>query len=169
MSIRRIVKCAIRDSAFRRSLFAEMARFLVTGAGATALDFLLFWLLVSFFPASGKACFAISFFTSVTCRFYADKLFTFGDTSRKIGLQAPLYFASCLCTMAVGLGAYGLCVRLGSGPLLAKLISIPFVTASGYVLFKFVVFRVKPAETTPDETHKETRSGLSHESARSKE
>ena len=140
---------------FGRSLFAEMARFLVTGAGATALDVLLFWLLVSLFPAHGKACFAVSFCTSVLCRFFADKRFTFVDTaggtmSGKTGRQLLMYFASSLGTMVVGLGVYSLCLRFASGPLLAKLVSIPFVTASGFLLFKLVVFRPRSGGTNPD-------------------
>lgn len=129
-----------RETGNRRALLAETGRFLIIGAGATLLDFMLFWGLVRVFPASGKICFAIAFFTSVGCRFFADKLFTFRDGSKKVGLQLPLYVASTVCTMLIGLGVYSLCVRLGSGPLLAKFISMPFVTAAGYILFKFLVF-----------------------------
>ena len=140
MSIRRSLERLRRELPYRRSLLAEAARFLLTGAGATALDFLLFWLLVSLFPDRDAACFAIAFFSSVACRFFADKRFTFRDSSRGVGLQLPLYFASTLCTMLIGLGVYSLCVRLGCAPLPAKLVSMPFVTAAGYLLFKYLVF-----------------------------
>ena len=140
MSMRHSLKRLRRERSYRRSLLAEAARFLLTGAGATALDFLLFWLLVSLFPDRDTACFSIAFFISVACRFFADKRFTFRDPSHKVGLQLPLYFASTLCTLLIGLGVYSLCVRLGCSPLPAKLISMPFVTAAGYFLFKLVVF-----------------------------
>lgn len=140
MSIRHSLEGLRRDRSYRRSLLAEAARFLLAGAGATALDFLLFWLLVSLFPDRDTACFAIAFFTSVTCRFFADKRFTFRDPSRRVGQQMFLYFASTLCTLLISLGVYSLCVRLGCAPLPAKLISMPFVTAAGYLLFKGMVF-----------------------------
>lgn len=130
----------LREASYRRALLAEGLRFLLVGGGATALDFLLFWLLVSLWPAHDKVCFVVAFFTSVLCRFFADKLFTFRDKSGRVGLQLPLYFASTGVTLLIGLGIYSLCVWLGCGPLLAKLLSMPFVTAAGYLLFKFLVF-----------------------------
>lgn len=120
----------------------QSGRFLLVGGGATVLDFMAFVILIQMFPTMPKVCFAAAFTLSVFCRFMADKHYTFQNKSTAYGRQFVLYIAACLLTMTIGIWTFNLSMHLGADEIWSKLISIPFVTLSGFVVFRFVVFRL---------------------------
>lgn len=122
-------------------LLSQASRFLVTGGLATLLDLAVFMLLGLVIPEQLKLRFVFAFSVSVACRFLADKVFTFNNSSKLYSRQFSLYVLSCLFTMLVGLGAFNISLHYGASPFWAKIISIPCVTVAGFFLFRFVVFR----------------------------
>jgi len=123
-----------------RTNMGEIGRFLLVGLWATLLDYALFWIALWFMPQHEGVCFILGFTISVLCRFLLDKRFTFRNRDKQTARQATLYFGSCLITLAIGFGVFRLGLRLGIGPLPAKIVSIPCVTAGGYLLFRYIVF-----------------------------
>ena len=120
--------------------FRRLCRFLLVGGGATLLDCLVFALLIWWMPAYPNTGFVVAFATSVCCRFAADKFFTFQNTKKTYLRQFILYCIGCTLTLGVGLLVFSLVLALGISEILSKLISIPFVTASGYLIFRHIVF-----------------------------
>ena len=119
----------------------QPGRFLLVGGGATLLDLIAFSLLIYIFPEKPSVCFVVAFGLSVCCRFLADKKYTFRDTNNSYFKQFALYATGCTLTLGVGITVFTLVLQLGSSELWSKLVSIPFVTVVGYLLFRSVVFR----------------------------
>lgn len=120
--------------------FREVVRFLGVGLGATALDMLLFWGLVSILECNETAGYLIAFYTSVTCRFFFDQRYTFRNDRANTAIQLRAYASACTLTALIGIAAFHAALWAGFPPLAAKAVSIPLVTASGYMLFRRVVF-----------------------------
>jgi putative flippase GtrA len=124
----------------RRATAREITRFLCIGGLATLLDLAVFRLALAAIPSKGL-CFVIGFTVSVTARFAADKSFTFKANAGKTSRQFTLYVMSCCATLLIGLGVFNALLLLSFSPMWSKVISIPFVTVAGYLLFKFLVFK----------------------------
>ena len=122
-------------------LLSQASRFLVTGGLATLLDLAVFMLLGLVIPEPLKLRFVFAFSVSVACRFLAEQVFTFHDSSTLHHRKYSLYVLAGLFTMLVGLGAFNMSLHYGASPFWSKIISIPCVTVAGFFLFRFVVFR----------------------------
>lgn len=120
--------------------FREIARFLGVGLGATALDMLLFWGLVGILECNETAGYLVAFYTSVICRFFFDQRYTFRNDRANTAIQLRAYAAACTLTALIGIAAFHAALWAGFPPLAAKIVSIPLVTASGYMLFRRIVF-----------------------------
>jgi putative flippase GtrA len=123
-----------------RPLWKEMLRFLFTGGLSTALDFALFLSALYVFPEKNNFCFVLAFVCSAACRFIADKFFTFRHRQGNIWRQSAMYIVCAVATLALGTVIFNAGLWWGLSPLLSKIVSVPFVTISGYLLFKIVVF-----------------------------
>ena len=121
--------------------WAEVVRFLCIGGSATLLDLIVFNLCLLVLPSKETLSFVIGFSTSVLCRFFADKYFTFRAKQGKLPHQFALYLTSCLITLLIGVGVFNVLLCLNFTAFWSKIISIPFVTVAGYFLFKFIVFK----------------------------
>ena len=124
-----------------RGLGTEMLRFLLVGGGATLLDLTVFRILQRGFALNPTLCFIAAFTTSVVCRFLADKFFTFRNAEAAYGRQFVLYVCACCITLLVGLLMFEMLKYFTGMPFLSKIISVPFVTLAGYILFRRIVFR----------------------------
>ena len=113
----------------------------MVGGLATTLDVVAFGLLHHAMPTSSTLCFVLAFTLSVCCRFIADKRFTFQNAQTTYGRQFVLYFFACLLTMGIGIATFCLFLWIGVFEMGSKLLSIPFVTASGFIIFRQIVFR----------------------------
>lgn len=117
----------------------EILRFLGVGLCATILDVLFFWVLLAL-ECNKTAAYLIAFYTSITCRFFIDQRFTFRNDRANSLAQFRSYAAACTLTALIGIATFQAALWMGLSPLAAKLLSIPCVTASGYLLFRRVVF-----------------------------
>lgn len=123
----------------------EGFRFLSVGLFATLFDILTLHLLNEFTEINKSICFTISFFLSVVARFFLDKNVTFRYVcSNGICIIGSLFFAyvlSCVFTYFVGFLFFRCGLMVGFSVIVSKIISIPPVTISGYLLFKYFVFK----------------------------
>jgi hypothetical protein len=81
----------------------------------------------------------------VLCRFFADQRFTFRFASKDafgpFFRRFSRYIFCCILTLLLGMAVFHIALRLGCSPVLSKILSVPPVTASGYLLFRVAVFR----------------------------
>lgn len=120
--------------------FRQIGRFLLVGGLATLLDVAAFGVLHWFMPAYPTLCFVLAFFLSVCSRFIADRHFTFQNTRTAYGRQFVLYLLTCLLTMGIGLATFHLFLWFGIVEIGSKVLSVPFVTVSGFLFFRHIVF-----------------------------
>jgi putative flippase GtrA len=136
--------------------------FLGSGVFSTLLDLLLFGLLIHVIDRN--IAFVASYAICICCRYLFDSRVTFATLAgRAAGNRFSRYFAGNVTIMVLGLCVYNLLLLLplamdstlvinaGSqtwslppaqqATLIAKVLSIPPVTVSGYFLMKLVVFR----------------------------
>jgi putative flippase GtrA len=103
------------------------------------------YLLTKFTSIDKSISFTCSFFLSVAVRFFIDKNVTFRYICRNryfiLGKLFFIYTACCVFTYFVGLVIFRCGILIGFSVIISKLISIPPVTMSGYLLFKYFVFK----------------------------
>ena len=126
---------------FNTGFFRQVSRFLLVGGLATLLDIVAFWILNRYIPEFPTVCFVLAFSLSVCSRFIADKRFTFQNAQITYGRQFALYICACVLTLGIGVVTFRFFLWLGVPEIGSKLLSIPFVTVSGFILFRQIVFR----------------------------
>lgn len=123
----------------------ECFRFLGVGLFATMIDLLTLYVLTKFTSVDKSICFTFSFFLSVSVRFLLDKNFTFQYVCKNrfftICSLISMYAACCMLTYFLGLLIFRCGLLVGFSVIVSKIISIPPVTVSGYLLFKYFVFK----------------------------
>ena len=125
----------------------EGIRFLWVGLWATILDCIALLILTNFFQIDKTISFLLAFYTSVLCRFFFDKYYTF-STDSNLMLDSTLrqlmvYILSCSMTMLIGIIIFESSFHITHSVIISKIISIPCVTLSGFIFFKLFVFRIK--------------------------
>lgn len=110
--------------------------FLVSGGLSTLLDLGLFALLIQ--VLDGSLAFALSYLICIVARFAFDVRFTFGVDSPELR-HFRQYLAASLCLMLMGLGVFHL-LELFFSPVVAKVLSIPPVTLTGFLVMHYLVF-----------------------------
>jgi len=123
----------------------ECFRFLSVGLFSTIIDIFSLHVLNEFTAIDKSICFTLSFFLSVLIRFFLDKNVTFRYVcSTRFCILGGLLFAyvlSCVFTYFVGFLFFRCGLMIGFSVIFSKIISIPPVTVSGYLLFKYFVFK----------------------------
>jgi putative flippase GtrA len=110
------------------------------GAGATALDFGLFWLLVRAHVLVALAV-TIAYFLATAAQFFVNRHWTFQAFDRAAGSQARTYAVIVLVSWLVAVGCVEFGVRwLGLSPLLAKAVSIPPSAIVGFAGNRYLTF-----------------------------
>lgn len=120
--------------------FLEIMRFLGVGLGATILDLLLFWGMVGISECNETIGYLIAFYASIICRFFFDQQYTFRNVKTNTVIQLRAYAAVCTLTAFIGIAVFHAALWVDFSSLVAKALSIPFVTVSGYMLFSRIVF-----------------------------
>ena len=127
----------------RPSLFAAV------GATNTAIDYAVFWALISFTPLSPVIANIVSFSLGAANSFVMNSLITFGDRkmiSRRRSVQR--FISVTLLGLALSTSIVGVAVQFVH-PLIAKLMSIVLSFALGYLVCSRLVFPAQPHKTLP--------------------
>lgn len=123
----------------------ELARFVVVGSSAVAVDFVVYYLLTSFVPVvPTSVAKATSFIAGAVLAFVANRGFVFratGEAKHQIAPFVMLYLASLVLNNAVNAGM----LAMGAPKFLAWLFATGSSTVSNFLGMKFIVFREKRA------------------------
>ncbi|TSC63498.1 MAG: hypothetical protein Athens041674_65, partial [Parcubacteria group bacterium Athens0416_74] len=122
--------------------FMRLARFVISGGTATAVNLGTLFVLTHFFGVwyiySSIAAFAVSFFVS----FSLQKLWTFGDTALdKVHVQATKFLAVILVALGINtMLIYAFVEYMHAHYLLGQLVSGLFIAVINYFSYKHIVF-----------------------------
>ena len=121
--------------------FGELARFLVVGLSAVAVDFCVYFAIIHFSPAfSTSIAKAISFVSGAFVSFLANRGFVFrsdGRASRQVGPFAILYLISLAANNAVN----AVVLAVTTLKLFAWLCATGTSTITNFLGMKFIVFK----------------------------
>jgi putative flippase GtrA len=120
-------------------LMGIQKRFLAVASLATFFDFVMCVSLCLI--VSKRVAYIAAFLVSLFLRFGLDRHFTFRKRDAAVGSQFGRYCLSCGLTMLIGVTLFTAFTGCGLTSVQAKLVSIPPVTALGYVCFRYFVFR----------------------------
>jgi len=139
----------------------RLARFVISGGTATAVNLGTLFVLTHFFGVwyiySSIAAFAVSFFVS----FSLQKLWTFGDTALdKVHVQATKFLVVILVALGVNtMLIYAFVEYMHAHYLLGQLVSGLFIAVINYFSYKHIVFSQQYADTiAPAATPRERMS-----------
>lgn len=110
--------------------------FLVSGGLSTLLDLVLFSLLIHVVHVA--AAYLLSYLICVIVRFGFDARYTFSVDSPAVR-HFWLYLGANIGLMLMGLGVFHL-LGLYFSPVIAKVLSIPPVTVTGFVVMNRLIF-----------------------------
>jgi putative flippase GtrA len=122
----------------------EFLIYFIIGGLATLLDWSTFWLLST--PLNVHYQFSLigAYLTAGIFHYTANKYFTFGCQSKKIGSQLSLYSLVTLTSLACSLGIMGLLVSyLSFNKMVARMLTTILVLVPNYLLHKHITFNKK--------------------------
>ncbi len=127
----------------------------IGGSGAT-LDFLAYWLLTAAFGIDPVLATALSVSVGIVNNFFWNVAVNFKVRTRLLLRFLSFYSVGILGVLLSMAIVWGMTVPLGADPLVAKLVSIPFVVIGQFVLNKTVTFAQRPdAAPAPEQGEKE--------------
>ncbi len=129
-----------------RKHIAEWGRFLLIGGWSTLVDCAVLAMLTVWANWDPTPAYIAGFTTSIVSRYFIDRYYTFKHTkmfAAVVWKEFFQYILSCCLAMAIGTVIFYAGIYLELSVALSKIISIPPVTISGYLLFRFLVFRAK--------------------------
>ena len=126
----------------QRASFVRPSLFAVVGAINTAIDYTVFWALISFTPLSSILANVISFSLGAANSFLMNSTITFGGSHHRSYKSARRFVAVVLLCLALSTAIVAVGVQF-IHPLAAKFISIVVTFTAGYLLNSRFVFRVR--------------------------
>jgi putative flippase GtrA len=124
-------------------VYGQMARFVAVGLVVTAADFVVYWIALS----SGLPAYAangLGMATGFVLGLFAHNRFTFQSAHAVNRATVLRYGITFGINLAIGTACIQLCLAMGLGAAVAKLVTIAVITVSNFVLSKLWVF--KPAD-----------------------
>ena len=124
------------------ALSAQAIRYLISGGGVVALDFLCFYLLTRLWPDAYVAANVAAKTIGALSGFFLHKHFTFaGEQAHGAPTQLTLYIALYVFNMALSSAIiFGAVEVLGWHELLAKIVADVIVVATSFVTCRLLVF-----------------------------
>jgi len=125
--------------------YKDKVKFIVSGLTATAVDFILLYILHGLFHIqvviSSVIAFAAAFFVS----FYLQKFWTFRNNDKKaIYRQMLMYLAVAIFGLLVTAGGmFVLVVKLGTWYILAQALVSASLAIGNFLVYKLIIFKQK--------------------------
>jgi len=126
--------------------FRRFIAYGLTGCVNSAVDFLVYSLLLSLIGLPPWLSQAGGYIAGLTCSFIINSNVAFRDSTRKRGVQLVLFLLVNGVSLAVSLAIVHLLTNHGLNAYIAKVCVLAVITLINYFGYKLIVFRVKPEE-----------------------